>query len=164
MNYLKIITLGILALVLSYASHRLSMAPASTPSSIATKSYQEYYDSISTGEISQEEFEILREKEQEFINEITSPESLKTELKYTIKRKLIITPIAMTILATFGFLFRFRSASSNYIFVGFAIITLFSLLYVNGLESLFYSMAFWAGSTIKKPMKQSTSSESMGSD
>ena len=118
------------------------------PVSTVSLNYQEYYKSKSGGLLSEKEFEALREKEQEYLQEITSPENLRADVEYILGKKLLIIPFLLVVWFLIGFSFRF--VDRRYSIAGVFLITALSLLSVNIIESLSYAMTFFIGTKIRK--------------
>lgn len=93
--------------------------------------------------LSPEEFAKLKEREQEYFDELTGPENLQADIKRIFSRKAVMVSIAFILWVFLGF--KFGVKDKNYLFVTAVAITLLSFIFVNIIEALFYVAAFLIG-------------------
>lgn len=89
---------------------------------------------------------MLKEKEDEFFQEIASSENLSTDIGYIFERKLLIIPFALGLWFLLGFKFGFKDRS--YLIAGVFAIAALSLLFVNIIEAISYVVVFLIGNLI----------------
>jgi len=135
----KLLMFGLLALVTANTSDILSEPP---PLTISHK-FSEGYGLIENKMLTQDEFENLKEKEREYLDELTNKKNTSTAVNYIAARKIIIVPLIALLWVLLGLKAGFQERKH----IGIAALTIFvfSMQSINMFESILYAIFFIVG-------------------
>jgi len=128
-----------LALLASYMSDTLSNPPLSAES----LDYKKYYDSLSDQNLSSIEFNALKKRGDENIDNLTSSKNIKEDLNYIVSRKLIVIPLILFMWFMLGYKAGYKE--NGMLVVSVIVVMIAAMMFVSFIEALSYGALFCIG-------------------
>lgn len=130
----------IIAVAFSVMAAFISDHFSEPPEADASEKYSETYEDQAEKMLTQEEFEKLQRRGEEYINRLNNKKSNEKAVAYIIKAKLLLVPSLSAVFVIIGVKCGMKSVFST--FAASVLIVAGALLFVNLIEAVVYSVCY----------------------